>query len=440
MKRCFMYLLAAILVLSGCTAKLPQRPQNSPQITVLPLTSAPSAAPSLSPDTSAIDEIKALLPDKTGFQWQYFGFAEYAMTMGLKSIDQSNGLLSYSTEGKVADMSGGGTSGNYNVQVVYKAMPGVLMQELKGEKAMDNIYPNLELIRAPLKKGTTWIQAVRSSKGKNENLSCTITDVKDANGHKVYLITYQTQGSAYYEKREITEGTGITAFDRLYEFEDTNSLIGYRLYVPEMRANMTGWEQWLPKLGQQYTYFGLAEYGHKGTLTKLSAGQDEEIYEYNGVYADGSGRDDKFKLRYHVDMRRGTVTEQVVSNERGTKEVNSKLHNLVLLQFPVAKGNKWSHPAKLNGKAVTVQAVVTEYDEAKGIIKVRYTAKDAAGYYNNTYIENRTFEKGYGLTGFGNLLPGNIGISTADAKDPRKVEDALAQHMFGYSMNKTLVK
>lgn len=195
-------------------------------------------------------------------------------------------------------------------------------------------------------------------------------------------------------------------------------------------------KQWLPELEKPYTYFGLAEYGHKGKLVKLSESGREDVYEYQGVFADGRGDESKFVLRYHADLARGAVTEQVISNERGGAEVNSKLHNLVVLKFPLSPGGHWSHEAKLNGKSVTVQASVAEYDEAKGIVKVRYTAKDAAGYYDNTYIEERIFEKGYGMTGFSGLMPGDIGIGAADAKDAAKLNEALKQHSFGYSMNK----
>lgn len=431
--------IALALLLAGCMPVLPGATRSATQTTPPPTPTATTASTASATATATqepsgtTDEIRVLLPDKTGFVWQYSGFAEYAMTMELKSIDQANGILTYRCEGEVADMSDGEASGDFGVKTAYQVMPGVLRQSLAGEKALDNVYPDLELIRAPLEKGAKWVQAVQDSNGNETNLSCTIDDVKEADGRKVYFVTYRAEGTDYYEKREITEGMGITAFDRLYEFEDTSELIGYRLYLPGGQSPAAGWEQWLPTLDKEYTWFGLAEYGHKGKLVHLPG---ETVFEYRGIYQDGTGKDDKFVLRYHVDTARGTVTEQVISNERGKKEVNSKLHNLVILKFPLSATGSWSHAAKLNGRAVTVQAAVTEYDEAKGLIKVRYTAKGAEGYYDSTYIEERTFEKGYGMTGFGNLLPGSIGISAADAKDPKKLEDAIVQHMFGYSLNK----
>jgi hypothetical protein len=433
MKKGFVLLVAAVLLLSCCTAV-------TPGATLPPGTALPSAAisPSLvstaNPDDSAL---AALLPDKAGFQWKYFGFAEYAMSMELKSMDRTSTGITYEAQGEVADMSGGAGKGDFSVKVLYTVASGALRQKLQGEKALDNVYPELDLIRTPLQKGAAWSQNATDSSGKQASLSCSITDIKTVNGRKVYCVTYKDTGSDYVETREITEGIGITSFSRLYKYDTGSDMIGYTLSQTDTAAPATDYKAWLPKLGQQYVFFGLAEYGHKGTLKMLSGNSSEDVYEYDGVYADGRGTDEKFVLQYHVDLSRGTVTEQVISNERGDAEVNSKLHNLVILKFPLKKGEQWSHQATLNGKKVTVQAVVTDYDEAKGIVKVKYTAKGAAGYYANTYIETRTFEKGYGITAFSNLMPGDIGISAADAKDQAKLAEALNQHMFGYTMNKT---
>lgn len=196
------------------------------------------------------------------------------------------------------------------------------------------------------------------------------------------------------------------------------------------------WDQWLPALNREYTYYGLAEYGHRGRLILVSRDSAEAIYEFCGRFSDGYGDESRFAVRYHVDMPRGTVTEQAVSNERGKPEVNSRLHNLVVLKFPLSTGERWSHKTSLNGEEVTVNALVTEYNESKGVVKVRYTAAPAPEYFGNTYIETRTYEKGLGMTAFANLMPGDIGLSAADSGSARKINEALAQRMFGYSLNK----
>lgn len=442
MKKVFVLLVVAAMALSGCMGATPgaSLPSPSSPAPATPSGTAATASPapsSASPDNSALT---ALLPAAAGFKWQYFGFAEYAMSMSLKSIDRTAGSAVYSAEGSVADMSGGAGKGDFSVKVVYTVSSGALRQKLQGVKALDSVYPELDLIRLPLQKGTAWKQDAAGSDGKKTALNCTITDVKAAGGRKVYSVTYKDASSDYVETREITEGLGVTSFSRLYKYDGGSDMIGYTLSSSDASSPAAGYKAWLPKLGVRYAVFGLAEYGHKGSLKMLSGDSGEDVYEYDGVYADGRGTEEKFVIRYHVDLARGTVTEQVISNGRGDAEVNSKLHNLVILKFPLSKGEQWSHQATLNGKKVTVRAVVADYDAAKGIVKVKYTASGAAGYYKNTYIETRTFEKGYGMTAFGNLMPGSIGISSTDAKDAKKLADALNQHMFGYSLNKTPVQ
>lgn len=116
-------------------------------------------------------------------------------------------------------------------------------------------------------------------------------------------------------------------------------------------------------------------------------------------------------------------------------EVNSKLHNLVILKTPFKQGKTWSHSTRINGKEYKVTARIKEYDPATGRMKVTYTVNGVPGYFQNTYIEERIFEPGRGMVGFSNLMPGDIPISKADVKDSKKLEEALINHMFGYSLN-----
>ena len=170
-----------------------------------------------------------------------------------------------------------------------------------------------------------------------------------------------------------------------------------------------------------------------GSLAKRQTSKSQIIYRYFGTFSDGIGDNAKFVVDYFADLARGTVTEKVVSNTRGAAEVNSKLHNCVMLLFPLEQGKTWRFDAKLDGKKTSVKAEITAMDVAKGSVTVRYTAK-AADYYNNTYIEERTFQKGLGMTRFSCLMPGDLGISDADSKNPDKLKQAIANHMFGYSM------
>ncbi len=194
-------------------------------------------------------------------------------------------------------------------------------------------------------------------------------------------------------------------------------------------------KSYLPPLDTKLRYFGLAEYGHIGQLTKEKEFKSEAMYEFKGQYQDGIGTPDKFVVRYYINFDRTTITEMVISNERtGQAEVNSKLHNIVVLKLPIKEGKTWRHKTTIDGKRYTVYAKIVKVDD--DTIKVRYEVPGVDGYYDDTYIEERTFEKGYGMTGFSNLMKGDIGISEEDAKDEEKLRQALVNHMFGYSLAK----
>ncbi|MFO7295541.1 MAG: hypothetical protein C0P72_005915 [Clostridia bacterium] len=386
---------------------------------------------------SGIEEIAKLLPSRPDYQWSYHGFAEYGHRMTLEDISKEGNTIVYHIKGEVYDMSGGESGQDLSFSVTYIAKPDVLIQNKAGEAMMDTPFKDLELIRTPLQKGNSWLQETIKEDGETVTLKTTITDVREENGQKIYTVVYEDTRSEYYEKREIKEGVGVLSYEKLYMDPTENFTIGYYIYYPGTGyRNKLEINAYLPKLNTQLRYFGLAEYGHVGTLKEISSTSDDAIYEFQGMYQDGTGIDDQFTVRYYIDYVKGTVTEKVISSTRfNPPEVNSKLHNLVILKTPFKKGTTWSHNTKINGKEYKVTAEIKEYDSMTGKMKVTYTVKGVPGYFQNTYIEERVFERGRGMVGFSNLMPGDIPISEADAKDSQKLKEALINHMFGYSLN-----
>lgn len=193
---------------------------------------------------------------------------------------------------------------------------------------------------------------------------------------------------------------------------------------------------YLPPLDTNLRFFGIAETGHYGQLSKKHEDDGEAMYQFDGTYDDGMGVPHKFKIQYFINYYRGTVTEKAISNERLNKaEFHSKLHNIVALKFPLSLGSTWSHATNINGSQYWVYAEVIEYDGNK--IKVMYTAPNVPDYYNDTYIEIRTFEKNYGLTTFANIMPGDLDMTGVDTSDEDAVMDHIMNmHMFGYSLDK----
>lgn len=429
-------LLILSLLLAGCAGAPGASP--SPSATAPPITAspAPTSTPEATPGATTgapSEELAAMLPDEQGYQWQYFGFAEYGHEMTLDAITPE-GDIKYAVTGHVYDMSDGESDADFSIALTYTVGADTLIQEKTAPMMMDSAFDRLELLRTPLTQGAAWQQTVQDASGQDVTLMCTIEKVEEKGGAAVYTVLYQDTASDYYERREIRKGVGVIRFEKLYMPEGEEPfVIGCSLYTKADAVNAQ-LSPYLPVLGQDLYYFGLAEYGHVGKLTLSWENDLEAVYTFDGIFQDGSGIDAPFQVRYYVDFNRGTVTERVMSNgKRDENEINSKLHNIVILKLPIEEGATWSHQTTINGKEYTVRAEITEYDPDAGIIKVRYTAKDVPGYYKETYIEERTFERSYGMTAFQNLLPGDITVGPGQSE-----EQAIANYMFGYSLAKNM--
>lgn len=60
-----------------------------------------------------------------------------------------------------------------------------------------------------------------------------------------------------------------------------------------------------------------------------------------------------------------------------------------------------------------------------------YTLTGVPGYYDETYIEERTFEYSYGMTSYQNIMPGEVTVGEGETE-----EQAIENHMFGYSLDR----
>jgi hypothetical protein len=308
---------------------------------------------------------------------------------------------------------------------------------------MDSEFKNLVLITTPLEKGASWTQKVINRDNVEVELECTITDVKD-DGLKSYVVRYEQKQGDYYEEREIREETGVTTVSMLFVSGGDRIDIGYSLY-----GDASGYllereiKALLPPSMVEYRYFGLAEYAHKVTRGNTRVQPGQTIFEFNGVFEDGRGIPGDFKVRYVLDRNAFTITENVMENTREEeKKVNSILQGMVILKAPIKPGNSWNQQVELNDVSYTMNAVITsaQADEEAPhsvVYTVKYTVDGVPGYFNNRYIQERKFKTGRGMIAFSQLMPGDIGISGKELEDKQKVEQALANHMFGYSQDMT---
>lgn len=421
-----------LLVLSGC-----EKTQNNNPDTEQ--TQQETKVPS--------EELRKLLPQNTGFHWIYSGFAEYGHTMELKSINTDKAAIQYKAEGNVYDPSGGEAPGDFSLKVEYEVTDKSLIMRKTSEKIMDN-FSELELVRLPLQEGTQWEQSAKHKNGKNYKLACTIEKIENQPDGKIYTILYKDADSDFYEKRRIQEGWGIISFETVWESEEGPITMGYDLYTEASGypANIT-LNSFLPPLGKQLRYFGLAEYAHEGQLVKVSEEQGKAVYQFNGTFQDGSGIPGEFKVQYHIDYHAGTIQEKVIENTReGKNEINSKIHDPIILKLPLEVGNSWQQEIVFDGgKKMMTAAIVsmayegqTFYTQMKSgppVITVRYMIEDVPGYFQNRYVEERQFKNGLGMINFSKLMEGNPDIK--DINDLYQVEQAIISYMFGYSLDRS---
>jgi hypothetical protein len=97
------------------------------------------------------------------------------------------------------------------------------------------------------------------------------------------------------------------------------------------------------------------------------------------------------------------VTEQVDNRDymkRRKDVLNSIIPGFVVLSGEIELANAWSQDFSLDGTSYT--AVTTIVKASDTGFATETVVKDIAGYPENTYREERTYEKGKGLTVFSN--------------------------------------
>ncbi|KAF0196044.1 MAG: hypothetical protein FD169_1110 [Bacillota bacterium] len=178
-------------------------------------------------------ELKTLLPGESGFEWRYFGFAEYDHFMKLNSIETKGATTRYLISGEVGDPSGGESQKDHSLQIIYTINQGALVQEKQEEMMMDSEFNRIEILRGPVVKGSTWTQQQVDNQGQTKTLDCVIEDVRIEQGIRTFVVFYRERNGVYYEKREIREAVGITLCEKLWITPEENFVIGYYLFEGE---------------------------------------------------------------------------------------------------------------------------------------------------------------------------------------------------------------
>lgn len=447
MKKTARLVLAVLLaLLVGCAQQLTPGPTQAPTATVFPAPAATASVSSTAAATPAAtaaqeatfapgqgigpQDLFALVPEERGFTWIYDGSLQSGHEMTLQTVTEENGAKKYAITGTVRSPESEADL-DLRIQIIYTVDGSVWVQEKSAISMLESEFDRLEILRAPLGVGESWEQTAENQRGARQTLTCTLESVLTSGESTVYTVRYEDSSAGYFERREITSGLGITAFERTPpDEEETSSPVGYWLVSGGAPGTAATIADWLPPLGQTLRFSGSSGYGYQGVLVMEQENSREIVYRFDGT--DG-GTGCEFVVRYYYDKDRGTLTEKAVRNERtGEAQVNSVLHNVVLLRFPLGEGASWTHDTMIGGERYSLTARIVGYDAEEGRVNVRYTAEGVPGYPDGVYIEERAFRVGHGMVSFRQLLTGDI-APESPLLDPVQAEEAISGRMFGYS-------
>ena len=178
------------------------------------------------------ERMEKLLPERTGFFWRCFGFAEYGHDAILSSIRIEDGNPVYVVTGKVDDASDGQVPEEHLlIYLQYRIESNVLKQNKEAPLMMDSDFDDMELIRYPFVVGHKWNQSPIDGKGKLYSIETEIISISNENGDTVYEVEYRDMSNGNVENRLIQVGKGTIGFTKLYDDNENEPFfIGYTIY------------------------------------------------------------------------------------------------------------------------------------------------------------------------------------------------------------------
>lgn len=175
-------------------------------------------------------------------------------------------------------------------------------------------------------------------------------------------------------------------------------------------------------------YVGYAEYGY--TLNNSEVDNDNLTIKYSGEITDGYGEDSRgartFSLNYIFKLdekETPMVYERIYNNDymsSNKDSLNSIIKNYIVMWGEPKENDTWTQSVTYNGKQYTAKTVMKNVSYTKYDLET--TINDIDGFHNKTYIEKRTYDRGYGLISFEN---------TPSIKNDGESFDLI----FGYKLN-----
>lgn len=199
--------------------------------TAKPDTSKPSTGQSQNVDNSknendqkAFNELTLMLPNKAGIEWKYNGFAEYGHSMKIDSINKlAENKLQYLISGQVDDMSGGESKDDFGLSLEYIVTKDGIKEIIKKGDKMPHKIKELDVLRYPLAKGTTWTQTVEINGSSVELKAEIVADtINPDTNNKIVKVEYTATvpgmpNDTYREMRFFEAGKGMVTFENTFD-------------------------------------------------------------------------------------------------------------------------------------------------------------------------------------------------------------------------------
>ena len=168
-------------------------------------------------------KLLSYFPSEEGFEWEYTGTDDYVQTMGIDSIYKaSSGEVTYSISGETVAVTIDDNEPEIEepamrrktLQMEYEFSKDSVIERIVDADDLPHKFSQLEVLRAPIKKGRTWsFQAPDWTDLKAE----IVETGKDADKADYVRVKYESEvdGGSYVETRLFKKGLGLVEFTAL---------------------------------------------------------------------------------------------------------------------------------------------------------------------------------------------------------------------------------